>query len=116
MKAIFVFITICFLWLIHAANASELGIASWYGSEAAGKRTASGEIFHPEGYSCASWRYPFGTWLLVRNVGNGKSVVVRCNDRGPARRLRRAIDLSEAAFKQISDPRLGLAHVTIKRL
>lgn len=118
MKARLIFIILCFLWLIHTANASvaNFGIASWYGAERQGKPTANGEIFHPEGYSCASWNYPFGTWLLVRNIGNGKSVVCRVNDRGPNKRLHRSIDLSRAAFSQIANTRLGLVRVTIKRL
>lgn len=56
------------------------GAASWYGS---GRRTANGEAFNPNGMTAAHRTLPFGTRLRVVNEGNGRSVVVRINDRGP---------------------------------
>lgn len=91
------------------------GIASWYGAECAGRRTASGEIFSPEGFTCASWHYPFQSILRVSTI-RGKSVVVRVNDRGPNRRLHRIIDLSEASFAALADTKRGLIPVTIEQI
>lgn len=56
------------------------GTASWYGS---GHRTANGERFNPNGLTAAHRSLPFGTRLRVTNETNGRSVVVRINDRGP---------------------------------
>ena len=62
------------------------------------------------------WDVPFGTRLRVTNLRNGKSVVVRCNDRGPSRKLKRLVDLSYGAFKAIEDPRIGLVKVKLEVL
>src|SRR5687768_15626583 len=59
------------------------GVASYYGSELAGNRTASGERFNPHGLTAAHRTLPLGTKLRVTNVANGRSVIVRINDRGP---------------------------------
>lgn len=72
------------------------GIASWYGSDFHGKRTASGERFDMNDLTAAHRTLPFGTRVLVRNTRNGREVVVRINDRGP-RISDRIIDLSKAA-------------------
>lgn len=93
-----------------------IGIASWYGAELAGRPTASGEPFDPNALTAASWHHPIGTHLQVTNVGNGQSVVVRINDRGPARRLGRLIDLSEAGFAEIADLDQGLVEVEVKEI
>jgi len=93
------------------------GIASWYGGgEKLNKYTASGEIFDPEGYTCASWYYPFGTYLKVTNLRNGKSVIVRVNDRGPAKRLGRIVDLTKKAFSEIEDLKRGLVRVRVEKI
>lgn len=93
-----------------------IGIASWYGPELEGRPTASGEPFDPQGLTAASWDYPFDTLLEVTNVNTGASVVVRINDRGPARHLDRLIDLSQASFARIGDLERGLITVTIREL
>ena len=59
------------------------GTASYYGRELAGNRTASGERFNPNGLTAAHRTLPLGTRLRVTNVANGRSVIVRVNDRGP---------------------------------
>lgn len=92
----------------------QKGIASYYGSELAGRATANGEYFNPNGFTCASWYYPFGTLLRVRH--KKQSVIVRVNDRGPARHLGRIIDLSEASFAALADTKLGLIPVIIERV
>ena len=94
--------------------AAQAGTASWYGWEHAGKPTANGERFDPTGLTAASWHHPFGARLLV--TSGRRSVVVRVNDRGPAKRLRREIDLSLGAFSRIADPRVGLIEVNVRRI
>src|SRR5688572_20885134 len=71
------------------------GVASWYSEQDPGinAQTASGEVFDDELPTCATWDFPFGTYLKVTNRFSGRSVICRVNDRGPARRLGRAIDL-----------------------
>lgn len=104
---------------VKASN-KQTGIASWYGNECAGKKTASGEVFVPSRFTCASWFYPFQTLLRVSHTDrNGvyRSVLVRVNDRGPNRRFKeRIIDLSEASFSALADTKLGLIPVTIERI
>ncbi|MGD9471909.1 MAG: septal ring lytic transglycosylase RlpA family protein [Novosphingobium sp.] len=76
------------------------GMASYYGSELAGRRTASGERFDPGLLTAAHRTLPFGSMVRVTNTRTGKSVVVRINDRGPFTRGR-VIDVSRAAASQI---------------
>lgn len=57
------------------------GLATWYGPEFSGSRTANGEMFNPHGLTAAHHSLPFGTQVRVTNVKNGRSVVVRINDR-----------------------------------
>lgn len=90
---------------------SQSGIASFYGYESSGK-TASGEIFNPKNLTAAHNYLPFGT--LVRVSSNNKSIVVRINDRGPAKRLHRVIDLSKQAARVLGIK--GLAEVKIEAL
>jgi rare lipoprotein A len=73
-------------------------IASWYGLES-GPRTASGERFNPNAMTAASRTLPFGT--LVRVTYRGRSIVVRINDRGPAKWTHREIDLAHGAARAI---------------
>ena len=88
------------------------GNASWYGPGFAGKKTANGERYNPKGLTAAHKTLPFGTTLKVTNVENGKSVVVRVNDRGPFVRGR-IIDLSKGAAEQIGIISPGTAHVEL---
>ncbi len=92
--------------------AVETGVASWYGPDFDGKRTSSGEVYDQEGLSAAHRTLPFGTYLLVRNLDNGASVVVRVNDRGPFAK-NRVIDLSEAAARIIGMIPTGTARVSL---
>ena len=94
------------------------GLASWYSETDPGilKTTANMEIFDDQQLTCAIWDMPFNTLIKVTNVSNGKFVVVRVNDRGPARRLvrqGRVIDLSKAAFAQIADLNKGLINIEL---
>ncbi len=78
----------------------ETGIASWYGGRFHGRKTASGEAFNMDALTAAHPKLPFGSWVRVRNLGNGRSVDVRINDRGPYIK-RRIIDLSRAAARAL---------------
>ena len=95
-----------------AVSGEEIGsgMASYYGRELAGNRTASGEAFDPDDFTCAHRSLPFGTKVRVTNLANGQSVIVRVNDRGPWGRGR-VIDISQAAAKEIGMHRSGTARV-----
>ncbi|MBI4639888.1 MAG: septal ring lytic transglycosylase RlpA family protein [Candidatus Tectomicrobia bacterium] len=77
-----------------------VGEASWYGRAHHGKRTASGEVYDMYKLTAAHRSLPHGTKVKVTNLQNGRTVVVKINDRGPASK-RRIIDLSFAAAKEI---------------
>lgn len=91
------------------------GMASYYGAELAGNRTASGERFNPSALTAAHRSLPMGTKLRVTNKSNGKSVIVRVNDRGPFAKGR-IIDVSKAAAQEIAMVRSGTARVTLERV
>ena len=93
---------------------SELGRgrATWYGGGFHGRRTSSGERFDMTELTAAHETLPFGTLVRVRNVANGREVVVRINDRAP--RLRdRIIDLSRAAAAALGFVKSGQAPVVL---
>ena len=74
------------------------------------------EVFDHTKLTCAMWDVPFNSRIKVTNVENGRSVIVRVNDRGPAKRLvkkGRVIDLTMGAFKKIEDLDKGLVRVQI---
>ena len=89
------------------------GLASWYGPGFGGHRTASGERFNTAALTAAHRYFPFGTRVRVTNRRNGRSVVVRINDRGPFA-AGRVIDLSYAASRAIGMQ--GTDPVTLARL
>jgi rare lipoprotein A len=91
------------------------GEASYYGRELAGNRTASGERFNPGALTAAHRTLPLGTKLKVTNQSNGKSVIVRINDRGPFIK-KRLIDVSLAAAQKISMVNAGHARVRLELL
>jgi rare lipoprotein A len=82
---------------LRPAKPYAIGKASWYGRQFHGRTTASGEPFDMFTLTAAHRKLPLGTWVKVTNIRNGKSVIVRINDRGPVPESR-IIDLSfEAA-------------------
>ncbi len=89
--------------------AAQTGVASYYKH---GKRTANGERFNPHGLTAAHRTLPFGTRVLVTNLRNGKSVIVRINDRGPFAHGR-VIDLSLGAAKVVGLTASGVAKVKV---
>jgi rare lipoprotein A len=86
--------------LVCFESVAQAEIASYYGHELAGRRTASGERFNPHAMTAAHRTLRFGTRVRVTNTRNGRSVVVRINDRGPFVKGR-SIDLSLGAAKAI---------------
>jgi rare lipoprotein A len=89
------------------------GKASYYANKFQGRKTASGERFDQNAKTAAHRTLPFGTKVKVTNVKNGKSVVVRINDRGPFVKGR-IIDLSRSAFERIGNLRSGVISVNIE--
>ena len=89
-----------------------VGIASYYGAKFNGRLTASGEIYDENEMTAAHRSLPFGTQLKVTHLKNGRSVIVRVNDRGPYARGR-IIDVSKAAAKEIGLVRKGVARVKL---
>lgn len=97
------------------------GHASWYSRNDPGinLHTANNEIFNDRKMTCAMWDVPFNRKLKVTNLENGKSVVVRVNDRGPHKRFvrrGRVIDLTKTAFKEIAGSEKGLIKVQVEFL
>ncbi len=93
----------------------QVGIASWYGPGFHGSRTASGEIYNMYKLTAAHKTLPLGTYVKVINLENGRSVVVKINDRGPFVKGR-IIDLSYAAAKKLGMLKKGTALVKIVAL
>jgi len=91
----------------------QTGIASYYADKFEGRSTSNGEIYSHQELTAAHRSLPFGTKVKVTNLGNGKSVVVRINDRGPFVDGR-IIDLSKSAAEQIDMIRTGTAKVEIE--
>ena len=95
------------------AQKTYRGGASWYGPGFHGRLTANGETFNSNHLTAAHRTLPFGTKLRVTNLDNGRSVVVRVNDRGPFIKGR-IIDLSAAAARRIRMIDSGVASVTVE--
>jgi len=91
----------------------ETGKASFYAMKFQSRKTASGERFDQSANTAAHKKLPFGTKVKVTNVKNGKSVIVRINDRGPFVRGR-IIDLSRSAFSSIGNTSAGVIDVKIE--
>jgi len=104
---------------IHTAPAKAQtlvdGIASYYGREHQGKKTASGEIFDMDQLTAAHRSLPFGCKVKVTNLSNNRSVILRINDRGPYV-PGRILDLSRAAAEQLEMIREGIVKVKMEVL
>lgn len=101
--------------LAEADNFRQRGIASWYGKDFHGKKTSNGERYNMYAMTAAHKTLPLGTRVRVRNLGNGKTVEVRINDRGPFIRGR-IIDLSYTAAKKLAVVGPGTAKVEVVAL
>lgn len=99
----------------HNKNHVEHGIASWYGMKFHGKRTSSGELYDIYGMTAAHKTLPIPTYAEVKNLDNGKTVVVKVNDRGPFVD-NRIIDLSFAAAKKLDIVKNGTGRVMVRAI
>jgi rare lipoprotein A (peptidoglycan hydrolase) len=100
---------------LNPSAEGETGFASWYGGYFNGRRTANGETYDIRKFTAAHKKLPFGTKVLVTNLENKQSVVVKINDRGPFKAAR-IIDLSPEAFKEIGYLGKGVLKVKISVL
>jgi rare lipoprotein A len=89
------------------------GTASFYADQFQGRRTANGETFNMHELTAAHRFLPFGTWVKVTNLKNGKDVIVRINDRGPYVKGR-IIDLSIGAAKELGIVQSGIVQVKLE--
>ncbi|WP_180022476.1 MULTISPECIES: septal ring lytic transglycosylase RlpA family protein [unclassified Acinetobacter] len=94
---------------------TQTGTASWYGRQFHGRKTASGETFDMNALTAAHRSLPLNCFIRVTNRNNGKSVVVKVNDRGPFHG-NRVLDLSYGAAKQLGITSAGTANVSIERV
>ena len=112
--ALWLSLTAAMVFYIFAAPAQATvsgGGASWYSLP--GNRTANGETMNPNAMTAAHRTLPFGTKVEVKNLRNGRTVVVRINDRGPFVRGR-VIDVSRAAAQRLGFVRAGVARVQLR--
>ena len=94
---------------------NQSGLASWYGRQFNGRPTASGERFDMHAMTAAHRSLPLNCYIRVTNQDNGKSVVVKVNDRGPFHG-NRILDLSYGAAEKIGIMGRGVGNVTIERI
>ncbi len=94
---------------------SQNGVASWYGRQFHGRKTASGERFDMNALTAAHRSLPLNCYIRVTNKNNGKSVIVKVNDRGPFHG-NRVLDLSYGAAKRIGLTDAGTTNVNIERV
>jgi rare lipoprotein A len=111
--------------LAEAERYEEKGFASWYGEETLRQgdhMTANGEVFNPRAFTAAHKYLPLPTHVLVTNLNNGRSIIVRVNDRGPFpsdhndRSGERIIDLSWGAANELGFVSQGLARVRVEAI
>lgn len=118
MRFFLTILALMIIGILHAYCQSDYvqeGSASYYGREFHGRRTASGERFSRHKLTAAHPSLEFGTLVKVTNLDNGKSVIVKINDRGPSTK-KRVIDVSYAAAKKLGMIATGTAQVRIESL
>ena len=93
----------------------QIGKGSWYGKQFQGKLTANGERYNMYDFTAAHRTFPFNSMVKVTNLKNGRSVIVRVNDRGPYHGGR-IIDLSYLAAKKLGYVKKGVAKLKIQLL
>ncbi len=93
-------------------NEPTTGTASFYAKKFNGRKTSSGERFSNDSLTAAHKKFKFGTYVLVRNLKNDSTVIVKINDRLP-QKSKRSIDLTLRAAKQLNFVRSGLTKVEI---
>ncbi|TWC27940.1 rare lipoprotein A [Pseudomonas sp. SJZ079] len=115
LLAVFALLAGCASQRFEQGGYNAEGKASYYGARHHGKKTASGERFDQHALTAAHRSLPFGSRVLVTNLRNEQSVVVRINDRGPYARSR-IIDLSKAAAERLGMLRAGVVPVRVQQL
>lgn len=100
---------------VRAKKASRVfyGQASFYANKFHGRKTASGEIFDQKKFTCACNVLPLGTWVRVTNLRNGKTAIVKVNDRIHPK-MRRVVDLTRAAAQKLGFISRGLTRVKVE--
>ncbi len=98
-----------------------VGHASWYSENDPGvsRCTANQEVFNEDAMTCALWGVKFNRKVRITNLANGKSVIVRVNDRGPHKKFvakGRVVDLTKGAFQQIASLKHGLIKIRMELL
>ena len=112
-------VCLAFLYLFHPSTANgqdsskTVVYATYYADRFHGRRTSNGETYDKEARTCAHRKFTFGTRLKVTNPQNGKSTIVRVNDRGPYGK-RAQIDLSRAAAADLGMLSIGIMKVEIE--
>lgn len=114
-RLIFAYILLSINAFVTVAQIKPIGRASFYGKDFHGQKTASGEIFNMDSMTAAHRTLPFNTVVRVTSLENNKSVTVRINDRGPARR-NRDIDLSKGAAAHLDFIEEGVIKVKMEIL
>lgn len=113
--------------LLAILNLAMVGKASWYSSpdtcrfnpDPKCKMANQESLYDAERNSesfGASWTFPLGALVKVTNLQNGKSVIVRITDRGPAKRLERIIDLGKMSFARLANPKEGIIKVNVEEI
>jgi len=97
----------------HEPNYKKVGLASWYGPTFHGRKTANGEIFDRNGLTAAHTTMPLPSYAKVTNMANGRSMIVRVNDRGPFHG-NRVIDLSERVATMLGTKDKGVGKVKVE--
>ncbi|MDB5544910.1 MAG: rare lipoprotein, partial [Hyphomicrobiales bacterium] len=95
-----------------AMNASQTGKASWYGAAFHGRRTSNGEVYDMRSLTAAHPTWPLPSYVRVTNTGNGRSMIVRLNDRGPFHSSR-IMDVSSRVADALDFKRMGTASIKI---
>ncbi len=95
-----------------AMNASQTGKASWYGAAFHGRRTSNGEVYDMRSLTAAHPTWPLPSYVRVTNTGNGRSMIVRLNDRGPFHSSR-IMDVSSRVADALDFKRMGTANIKI---
>ena len=96
-----------------AVKKTFYGQASFYSNKFNGRKTANGEIFSQSKFTCACNVLPMGIWIKVTNLRNGKTVIVKINDRLHPK-MKRIVDLTSAAAKKLGFTSAGLTRVKVE--
>lgn len=115
MRKVIVILTVMMSMMVATSILAEEGMASYYADSLQGNATASGEPYNKDDLTAAHRTLEFGTRVKVTNLDNGKSVIVRINDRGPHSKSR-IIDVSGAAGAKLGLLDSGTAKVSLEPL